>query len=395
MKRLTVLSGIFLFIFVISGMSFLQAEEMADWQRAALEFYEGNFAETADILEDYEDEDIVSEADYKALEYLVKAKINLSHLGRAEDLLMRLKEFNYVQPELHWLLGREYLSYADGDEEDSFSEAIEHLEIARDYGFFGIPQKRKLGHAYIGVEKFSEALELLEDVRAADPGTEDFSALARAYSETDQKGEAVNAYERLIVLSPQDYEAYMALGSLYRDLDNPREAVEVYEQGLDYNPDNIELQKALVEVYYELEEYEEAESLLQSIIAEEPDMYEIHYDLGRIYQKQGEWEDAEESYEIVLEYNSEHLRAHLALGELYLERNNHYRALSKFSDAVDRDPDFAPGYYHLARTYYELEMYDSALSEVSTALRKNPGLTEARELREDIFARMLEEENQD
>ena len=394
MKRMAVLSGVLLLIFFISGMSFLQAEEMADWQRASLEFYEGNFAETAEILREYEDEDIVSEDDHKALEYLVKAEINLSHLNRAEDLLLRLEEFNYVQPELHWLLGREYLSDADENEEDSLSKAIEHLEAARDSGFFGIPQKRKLGHAYIGVEKFSQALELLEDVRAADPRTEDFSALARAYSETDQPGEAVNAYERLIVLSPHDFEAYLTLGSLYRELDNPREAVEVYEQGLDYNPDNIELQKALVDVYYELEEYEEAEGILQDIIADKPDMYEVHYDLGRVYQKQGEWEDAEESYEIVLEYNSEHLRAHLALGELYLERNNHYRALSKFSDTVDRDPDFAPGYYHLARTYYELEMYDSALSEVSTALRKNPGLTEARELREDIFDRILEE-NQD
>ncbi len=361
------------------------------WKTAARNYYSENYNKVTEILQEYRGKEIITEEDFKAIEYLVKAEIKLLNLNEAEVLIGKLEESGYKKAELYWLLGREYLNREGHFDNAMFEKARDKLKISRELGLFGIEQKRDLGQALVGMNEFSQAIELLESVREKDPGTTDLNALARAYHKTEELRKARDIYERLIVLNPDDAGAYLTLGNIYRELDNHQEAADVYNQGLNFKPQNIALKKALAETEFFLERYKEAEELMLNILESHPHMYEIHYYLGKIYEEKGELDQAQNKYEEAIKYNSEYVRGYLALGNLYLSRNNHYRAISQFTNAIEINPDYAKSYYFIGKTFYQLEMYEKALTEVNNAFRRNPGLDKARELREVLLEKLKEQ----
>lgn len=386
---------LFAFILIFIFMTFAiqtKAEEVADWKIAAQRYYSGNYDEASEILNEYAEKEIISKDDFKSLEYLIKSEIELLNLDKAEELIFNMEESGYKQAELYWLLGRKFLNREGHFDNAMFKKAMENLETSRELGLFGIEQKRDLGQALVGLERFSQAIEFLEEVREKNPRTSDLSALARSYHETEQLQKAIDVYERLIVLKPGDAGAHLTLGNIYKDLDNYQEAAEVYRQGLNSSPDNIALKKAFAETKFFLKDFDEAKNLMLEIVESHPHMYQIHYYLGQIYEEMNEIEQAQQKYEDAIKYNSKYVRGFLALGKLYLNENNHYRAISQFSNAIEINPDHAESYFWLGNTFYKLEMFEAALSEISNALRRNPGHENARELREVLIEKLNEKE---
>ena len=330
------------------------------------------------------EEDISSTEQYTVYSYLIKSKLNNRKISEAEDLIAELDELGYHNAEVYWLLGEEYLNLEGRYDSAQFDLANEYIEKAKDLGFYGLDQQKGHAQSEVGLNNYQVVKDILEPLRDQLSRPSSFGALARAYKELDEPRSAIDLYERLIVLEPDNAGAHLDLGNLYIDQENYIEAIEVFQLGLDRSPEVNSLKFALGRAYKASGEYQSAIEQFNQVINRNPHNYEVYYQLGLIYYDQGDVDQAIESLESAIRYNDEYVTAYLKLGEIYLEENNHYRAVSYFSNAVEINPDYSLNYYYLGRAYFELEMYQAAQAELIKALRRQPNLTKTSELLDEI-----------
>ncbi len=330
------------------------------------------------------EEDISSTEQYTVYSYLIKSKLNNRKISEAEDLIAELDELGYHNAEVYWLLGEEYLNLEGRYDSAQFDLANEYIEKAKDLGFYGLDQQKGHAQSEVGLNNYQVVKDILEPLRDQLSRPSSFGALARAYKELDEPRSAIDLYERLIVLEPDNAGAHLDLGNLYIDQENYIEAIEVFQLGLDRSPEVNSLKFALGRAYKASGEYQSAIEQFNQVINRNPHNYEVYYQLGLIYYDQGDVDQAIESLESAIRFNDEYVTAYLKLGEIYLEEDNHYRAVSYFSNAVEINPDYSLNYYYLGRAYFELEMYQAAQAELIKALRRQPNLTKASELLDEI-----------
>lgn len=330
------------------------------------------------------EEDISSTEQYTVYSYLIKSKLNNRKISEAEDLIAELDELGYHNAEVYWLLAEEYLNLEGRYDSAQFDLANEYIEKAKDLGFYGLDQQKGHAQSEVGLNNYQVVKDILEPLRDQLSRPSSFGALARAYKELDEPRSAIDLYERLIVLEPDNAGAHLDLGNLYIDQENYIEAIEVFQLGLDRSPEVNSLKFSLGRAYKASGEYQSAIEQFNQVINRNPHNYEVYYQLGLIYYDQGDFDQAIESLESAIRYNDEYVTAYLKLGEIYLEEDNHYRAVSYFSNAVEINPDYSLNYYYLGRAYFELEMYQAAQAELIKALRRQPNLTKASELLDEI-----------
>ncbi len=347
-------------------------------------YFTGEYEMAEETFYQILDEEISSTEKYTVYSYLIKSKLRNRKISTAEDLITELDELGYNNAEVYWLLAEQYLNLDGRYDNAQFDLAKEYIEKARDLGFYGFDQQKGHAQAELGLNNYQAVKDILEPLRDQLSRPSSFGALARAYKELDDTGNAINLYERLIVLEPDNAGAHLDLGNLYIDQGNYDEAIEVLEIGLDRSPEVNSLKFALGRAYKASGEYDSAIDQFNQVINRNRYNYEAHYQLGLIYYAQGEIDKAVESLDSAIRYNNEYVTAYLKLGEIYLAEDNHYRAVSYFSNAVEINPDYALSYYYLGKAYFELEMYQVAQAELVKALRRQPDLGRASELLDEI-----------
>lgn len=391
MKRIIFSLGL-IFVLAIASTAGAQNYEISEGINS---FYTGEYEMAEETFYQILDGDISSTEKYTVYSYLVKSKLRNRKLSVAEDLIDELDELGYHNAELYWLLAEQFLNLEGRYDSAQFDLAKEYIEKARDFGFYGFDQQKGHAQAELGLNNYQAVKDILEPLRNELSRPSSFGALARAYKELDEPGNAIDLYERLIVLEPDNAGAHLDLGNLYIGEENYSEAIEVLELGLDRSPEVNSLKFALGRAYKATGEYELAIEQFNHVINRNRHNYEAHYQLGVIYYEQGEVERATESLESAIRYNNEYVTGYLKLGEIYLEEDNHYRAVSYFSNAIEINPDYALSYYYLGKAYFELEMYQAAQTELVKALRRQPNLERASELLDEIdgiVSGMTEEE---
>ena len=391
MKRLIFSLGL-IFLLAFAGTAGAQNYEISEGINS---FYTGEYEMAEETFYQILEEDISSTEKYTVYSYLVKSKLRTRKLSAAEDLIAELDELGYHNAELYWLLAEQYLNLEGRYDSAQFDLAKEFIEKARDFGFYGFDQKKGHAQAELGLNNYQAVKDILEPLRNELSRPSSFGALARAYKELDEPANAIDLYERLIVLEPDNAGAHLDLGNLYIEQGEYGEAIEVLELGLDRSPEFNSLKFALGRAYKTTGEYDLAIEQFNQVISRNRHNYETHYQLGLIYYDEGEIDRAIESLENAIRFNDEYVTGYLKLGEIYLEEDNHYRAVSYFSNAVEINPDYALSYYYLGRAYFELEMYQAAQAELVKALRRQPDLERASDLLDEIdeiVAGMTEEE---
>ena len=123
-----------------------------------------------------------------------------------------------------------------------------------------------------------------------------WKVLGALLKQMGKKAEAINAYEKVIEISPQDAEAHSNLGVTLQELGRLEEAEASYTQAITLKPDYVEAHYNLGITLQELGRLEEAEASYTQAIRFKPDYSDAHYNLGYMVKELGRLEEAEASY---------------------------------------------------------------------------------------------------
>jgi len=133
-------------------------------------------------------------------------------------------------------------------------------------------------------------------------GPEDWYALALQY-EADPKtrGEAIDAYQRVLATNPSHIDALINLGMLSYDDGNVEKATECFQRAAELNKDNAVAQFNLGSVLEELGELESARQHLRLAVRLDPRYADAHYNLAFVCDKLDAGAEAREHWQRYVE----------------------------------------------------------------------------------------------
>ncbi len=155
------------------------------------------------------------------------------------------------------------------------------------------------------------------------------------YSENNEK-ELIENKNRLLT-NTDDTDALQNLASIYHALKENEKAIEIYERLVELKPENHEFRAFLGYLYYENEQLDKAENNLNKaleISAMEPFVLFL---LGNVYARKGKISEAVDCYDLALFLDFDMYVAHIDFARKYEHMGRHKRALREYKAAYEID----------------------------------------------------------
>lgn len=233
---------------------------------------------------------------------------------------------------------------------------------------FSFSQFRLLGSE----NRWDEAIAALERAVQFDPDTDYLQLiLAKAYLHRELPEKAVTTLQKLLVKSPDNYDAHELLGDVYSYQQNFILALTHYRRALEYKPERETLQMRLVMTLARLERKDEAIDILEQFTVNHPNAIVARLSLARFYLDKGSTDKAMRAYQSLLDQDPGQQQAVLEYGQL-LEQQDVSAALELYQTALKSDPFAASVHQRLGQLYLSLQQSEEALEQFRAVRQQFP-----------------------
>ena len=149
----------------------------------------------------------------------------------------------------------------------------------------------------IRLDQFRRAVELLEEAQEAYPEARDFPIiLGDLYYDEELYGPALDAYLRAMEIAPENYVVLHQVAATLSRLNREREAIEQYERIRTLFPDDSEAFPRLGWLYFKTHQLEKGEEVLLEGLELYPDDRLILMTLATVYAAMYDYERSEHYY---------------------------------------------------------------------------------------------------
>lgn len=239
------------------------------------------------------------------------------------------------------------------------------------------------GLAGEAVERFNAVLA--EVSAGADPAsetTEDIvrralSGAARCFLELDRIGEAVEAAQRLVQMTPDDVNALRLLGRALACVNDFNRAIIVLEQARASQPDDPTLLAELGSAYQGAGRLGDAVETLRQAVARDEFAIGARVRLGQILAAGGKFDDAAAEFRAALDFLPSHGEAAFALADLEKNAGRIKSAIGVIVDMLSVDPYHLDGLLKLGQLLEEAGRADQAAMAYKRVLHFDPGHEQA------------------
>ena len=189
---------------------------------------------------------------------------------------------------------------------------------------------------------------------------------------------AIEEFEHIVRLDPNERDAYLMLGRLYRFKNDPERATEVYRDFLEIAPGSEEGAISLAELQIDAGNVEEAVEILKKFNEEQPGSQTALTTLGDAYARLEDFDGAAEAYSgaLLLDENNIDLMRALAQALFFADRFD--EAIERYQRLIVEDPEDALANLRIGQIYRERMKYDEAREHVGKAAQLVPDSTEIR-----------------
>lgn len=253
-----------------------------------------------------------------------------------------------------------------------YDKAISLFQTAAENGEEERLLYRGLGLAYLGKTDYGAAIDYLETALKLGSGwVEDLDFdinyyLATAYYKNGQLQQAVQVYDAILGMRPEETDAYYLRGCVKLSEGNFDGAKADFDAAVTQDPKNYD---RMIRIYMVLEEYgyrEVGQVYLQDAMKENEKSIS-DYDMGRICYYMGDYDNARnflEKLKTATDYG-----AALYLGRTYEAMGDYNYAASIYAGYVDYDQTKAEIYNQLGLCRMQLGEYQKALEAFQMAMK--------------------------
>ena len=158
--------------------------------------------------------------------------------------------------------------------------------------------------------------------------------LAQQHARRGEVKKAVNIYEQIAKMMPEDFESRAQLATLYSRQNRHDKAIDTWKALLDADPENTKYQDGLVDTYQDADKTDKALELAQQYITANTENG-VHYArLAKLYAAEDKVDAAIDTYKKVIELNPGDGRIYRELAQLYLRKDDLDAAEKAFEEAI-------------------------------------------------------------
>ncbi len=150
------------------------------------------------------------------------------------------------------------------------------------------------------------------------------------------------------------------LGVYYQKQGDSQKAIDAYQRVLGLDPDNAEAHNNLGVIYKKQNNFDKAVEHFQHVVTFNPGMDEAHNNLGVVYYLNSDHRNAVMEYRKALELNSQNMTSQINLGLVYRAQGLGRQAIDIIEEVLVVEPFNLEAHYNLAILYEELGHLEKA-----------------------------------
>lgn len=265
---------------------------------------------------------------------LGKNYMQLKNFGAAEDAF---KEAVSKAPKNEWYLDELYGVYIQQNDMNKALKTVKQLvEYHPDY-------KQDLASLYIQLEKYKDALKILDEMDSQSGFSEDRDYLRnQIYNLTGNNEDRIENLEDRVKSNPEDESNYLLLIYRYSETGETTKAFDAAKRLLALNPDSQLVHLALYKFYLDDNDTENAiksmKVVLTSPVIKPEAKTKVLNDFVKFVGQNPQYEsDLIEVTSLISEDKS--VKTLLELGDYYLKSNDKVKALSYYEEALQQEPN--------------------------------------------------------
>ncbi|MFZ3048211.1 MAG: tetratricopeptide repeat protein [Desulfatirhabdiaceae bacterium] len=266
----------------------------------------------------------------------------------------------YTDARIQWTQG-------NPDRAITLMEKAVQVDLHSDY------LRRELAMMYLQNKKEDRSLEILNELSTRNPNDIDaWIMIGDIHQKQDRVENAVQAYEKALIIDPSRQPVYHALGELYMDSDRLNDAMRIYRQLVERYPESYVAHFYMGKIHTRQEDTKSAEAEFLKTIEIEPDLDEPWIELIALYVKTGRPEAAQQVSERFIRINPDNIRAALLLGASYQAAGQNEKARQLYlnlGQKSETNPDIVKT---LVKMYLEPQRFSELTPVVETMLAGAP-----------------------
>ena len=159
-------------------------------------------------------------------------------------------------------------------------------------------------------------------------------SMAQQYMRRNQVEKAIEIYEQVAEVMPEDLESRSQLATLYSRQNQHNKAIAAWKALLEADPENTKYQDGFIDAHQKAGRISDAIELAQQYIDDEAEVGAHYSRLAKLYATDGQVDDAITYYKKAIELAPGDGRIYQELGQLYLRKNDLDTAEKAFQDAL-------------------------------------------------------------
>jgi predicted O-linked N-acetylglucosamine transferase (SPINDLY family) len=193
--------------------------------------------------------------------------------------------------------------------------------------------------------------------------------------------DAIQFISKAILLKPTEPGFHYNLAKAFKSTHDWHHAIASYRYALKLKPDFMEAKLNLGNTLKEAGKFEESAACFKSALLKAPEDGEIHYNLGNVLAAQDKLEEAAASFRQALFYKPGFAEAMTNLGNIVKDQGNLQESISCYRQAIAYKPEYFPAHHNLL---YALNFDQIETPEVVADEHKNFGLKFTTRLKPDF-----------
>jgi tetratricopeptide (TPR) repeat protein len=262
------------------------------------------------------------------------------------------------------------------DELGHMDQALAHLRTAQRLDphdpaiAFGIGFcYERMGQSHEARSAYLSAIERCPQLRNA------YERLAALAVREHRWHEAIEQYERLAEMEPDDLDVLLTLGNLYLQAHRITDAVEQYQEALTIEPESHDEPLTTAEEMAADGHLDEAIQTLEKLVRKYPNMAPFHVRLGDLYVKVGDDARATESYQVALAAQPSFLEATVKLGTQHMRQGRYVDAAVTFNRAIELNDRLITAFVGLGVAQHDSGRFHESLATFDLAASLEPSTT--------------------
>ena len=221
--------------------------------------------------------------------------------------------------------------------------------------------------------KFSEEIAIDKDIKetARIHLTDAYYNRGTAYAEKGDFDRAIEDFDKVLELNPEDAAAYFNRGTAHSALNQHEKAIENYNKAIELDPNLAMAYNNRGLAYYSLNKHDEAMAEYNKAIELDQNLALAYNNRALGYYSLNKHDEAIAEYNKAIELDPNLAMAYNNRGLAYYSLNKHDEAMADYNKAIELDQNFDIAHANLGNLLYMTEDYDNAEKEYREAINLN------------------------